>query len=94
MVNRVQSLPQEVIAPCELVYDAGGSQVVGFTMRLLDATYTEVRQLSVKKYRAQAGLNSVDIARLFLNAHQTLTAIHRAGMVVRRLQRPEFDVQR
>lgn len=80
MVPRARTLPPGVVAPQQLVTDGG--QIVGFTMPLLDATYTELRQLSVKKYRAKAGLTSRDIVRLFLNMWRTLDCIHRAGMVV------------
>lgn len=77
-----RKLPPSVVAPQELVTNGKGRQAVGFTMTLLDATHTEIRQLAVKKYRAQAGLTSRDVVQLFLNIHRTLTQIHAAGMVV------------
>lgn len=82
MLPRVQSLPPNVIAPQELLYDTKNKSVIGFTMSRLDANFTEVRSLSNKKFRAQTGIHATDVMRLFLNAHQTLRAIHTAGMVV------------
>lgn len=76
------SLPPPVIAPQQLVYDAGGKQIIGFTMRLLDAGYSEVRKLATKNARAQMGITGRDVADLFLHAHSTLRALHKAGVVV------------
>lgn len=82
MLPLVGNLPPSVVAPQSLVLDRKGKRAVGFAMRLLDATYTDVRQLANKKYRAQARQTARDVARLFLNAWHTLDCIHRAGMVV------------
>ena len=82
MLTRVRSLPEQVIAPQQLVMDSTQRQAIGFTMRLLDNSYIEARQLSIKKFRALAGLTTQDIVRLFLNTHQTLQHIHNAGLVV------------
>src|SRR5262249_12003006 len=77
-----QSLPPEVIAPEQLAIDPQTNQVVGFTMRLLDSRFVEIRRLANTTFRAMAGLTARDLSTLFLNAHQTLSAIHKAGLVV------------
>jgi len=82
MLPKTQPLPQRVIAPKELVFDKSGTQAVGYIMLLLDATYTDVRQLSVKKYRAQTGIGAREVSGLFLDIYHTLEAIHQGGMVV------------
>jgi len=82
MHTRTAQLPQEVIAPQDLVLDKKGKQVIGFTMRLLDSDYVEVRKLASKKYRAMTGLTARDVGQLFLKTGQTLNCIHQAGMVV------------
>ncbi len=82
MLPITHMLPPQVIAPQQLVYDDRGKQVIGFTMRLLESDYQEVRMLASKKYRAKSGLHSRDVAQLFLNTHHSLAAIHRAGAVV------------
>lgn len=75
-------LPSAVIAPQDVVYDERGRQIVGFTMRLLDAGSTEIRKLSTKNTRAQMGITGRDVAGLFLHAHATLRALHAQGVVV------------
>jgi H/ACA ribonucleoprotein complex subunit 3 len=82
LVNVTNHLPPEVIAPQQLVFEKSGQHVVGFTMRLLSADYTEARKLATKNFRAQSGIMSREVATLFLNAHRTLTSLHQAGVVV------------
>ncbi len=82
MLPKTKSLPNTVIAPQNLVLDSRSKQALGFTMRLLDTGYVEVRQLASKKHRAMTGLTTRDVARLFIHAAQTLADIHHAGMVV------------
>lgn len=82
MLSKTNQLPAEVIVPQHLVYDDKGKAVVGFTMRLLDTQYVEVRELTKKKYRTQTGITARDIARLFLRMGETIQHIHQSGMVV------------
>jgi serine/threonine protein kinase len=82
MLPKTNQLPDDVIAPQHLVYDDKGKAVVGFTMRLLDTQYIEVRELTKKQYRTQTGISAKDVARLFLRIGETLQRIHQAGMVV------------
>lgn len=79
---KMRGLPRQVIAPHDLVFDKKGGDVIGFTMRLLPSDYTEIRQLSSKKYRKTAGLSSRDIATMFLEMHRSLNRIHKAQFVV------------
>ncbi|MGB1286976.1 MAG: hypothetical protein ACPG7F_10615 [Aggregatilineales bacterium] len=82
MLPAAQKLPSDVIAPQALVHDEKSRAVIGFTMNLLDAGFTEIRELAKKKYRAQTGLTTRDIAQLFMSAGATLQQIHQAGMIV------------
>lgn len=82
LIPRAASLPNTVIAPQNIVLDNRGRQALGFTMRLLDTGYVEVRQLSSKKHRAMTGLTTRDVARIFIHAAQTLNVIHNSGMIV------------
>lgn len=75
-------LPPEVIAPQDLVFDQNGKQVIGFTMRLLDSEYVEIRKLASKKYRGMTGITARDVGSLFLKAGQILECIHQVGMIV------------
>jgi serine/threonine protein kinase len=82
MLSKTTLLPKEVIAPQHLVYDDKGHFIVGFTMRLLDNQYVEIRELTKKQYRTQTGITAKDVARLFLQIGETLKRIHQSGMVV------------
>jgi len=77
-----RSLPPEIIAPQQPVFDEKGQQVIGFTMRLVESDFLEVRYIATKKYRAKSGLTGRDVAGLFLNTHRSLRMIHNAGMVI------------
>src|SRR5688572_27605010 len=81
MLTKTTQLPKEVIAPQHLVYDDKGHFIVGFTMRLLDNHYVEIRELTKKQYRTQTGISARDVARLFLRIGETLNRIHQTGMV-------------
>ncbi|MDQ7026015.1 MAG: hypothetical protein Q9P01_22430 [Anaerolineae bacterium] len=82
MLVKTKQLPDEVIVPQHLVYDDKGQAVLGFTMRLLDTQYVEVRELTKKKYRTQTGITARDVAHLFLRIGATIQHIHQSGMVV------------
>ncbi len=75
-------LPPAVIGPQMLAKNAANGHTVGFTMRLLDATYTEVRSLANRSYRAANGITGRYVAELFTGAHTTLKQMHRSGLVV------------
>ncbi len=81
LITASASLPPNVIAPQQLVFDADNRQAVGFTMPLLSPNHTDLRQLSIKKYRNQTGYTSRHVADLFLNIYDTLTTIHANGMI-------------
>lgn len=82
LMSLAARLPDAVVAPRELVYDARGRQVVGFAMRALGAGHQVVAALARASARAAAQMGTGDVARLFLHGHETLAAIHRAGIVV------------
>lgn len=70
-----------IIAPDLLAYDASGL-VVGFTMPLINGTFTEISNFSNKKFRSSYGVTSRDVARVFLDGIPTLSNIHSHGFVV------------
>lgn len=75
------SLPDAVIAPRALVRNRRGA-VIGFAMRALGPEHALLASLARRSERARRRLGSRDVAGLFLDAHATLAAIHRAGAVV------------
>src|SRR6185436_9335516 len=82
LIRLADALPSEVVAPRELVWDARGRRVVGFAMRALGPDHEVVAALSRRRARAASGIGTRDVAELFLGAHASLEAIHRAGAVV------------
>lgn len=83
MLPKTPTLPSTVISPQKLVLNQKRNpQVIGFTMRLLEGEYTEIRQLASRKYRATSGINTQAISQLFMTTGETLRQIHQAGMVV------------
>jgi hypothetical protein len=83
MIDKISpSLPDFVIAPSEMILDAKGNQVVGFTMSVLRSEFEVIASLSKRNHRAATGIGTRAVAKLFLDAHQTLSTIHKTGAVV------------
>lgn len=76
------SLPGNVIAPLDLVFEARGQKIIGFTMKLLPPDWEIVARLSNKNYRLRHNLSTKTVAQLFIGAHKTLFEIHAKGLVV------------
>jgi H/ACA ribonucleoprotein complex subunit 3 len=75
-------LPSNVIGPLDLVFDARGQKIIGFTMKLLPPDHEIVARLSNKSYRIRHNLSTKKVTQLFIRAHKTLSEIHAKGLVV------------
>ncbi|WP_204140981.1 hypothetical protein [Halomicronema sp. CCY15110] len=74
-----QSLPARVIAPQTLVHDRQGQQILGYTMPRLDQA-DWLPRYSQRGFRQT--IATATVIKIFCDLHQTLTQIHRAGVVV------------
>lgn len=73
------SVPSRVVAPVELAHGPNGG-VVGFTMRLVkDAV--PLSRYAEPSFR-RAGVSQAEVVRVLLDLHDSLTALHRASVVV------------
>lgn len=75
-------LPATVIAPQDLVFDERGQKVLGFSMPLLQGGEEVLASLMKKNFRTAYHITTEDVIAIYLNAYQTLSAIHQAGLVV------------
>lgn len=73
-------LPPRVVCPLGAATDRPGGRVVGYTMRLL-AGAEPLLALGERASRP-AGAGGGRVAPLFLDLHATVTALHRAGVVI------------
>ncbi|MBM4402474.1 MAG: hypothetical protein FJ044_04480, partial [Candidatus Cloacimonetes bacterium] len=76
------TIPPEVVAPQELVYDTGGGRVIGFTMRLLPSGLQVLETLTNRKHRETSGVSTRDVTDIFIRLHQVLDTLHPGGIVV------------
>ncbi len=76
------SLPAEVIAPRQPVFDLTGQQIVGFTMETVPPQMLPLSNLRNRALRANYGFNNRQVAELFLAIHPLLTRLHAAGLVI------------
>lgn len=74
------SLPDNVAAPLELVYDTK-SNIVGFSMYVAKKC-KEAISLSNKKYRAQEQITPNEVIDFFIHMKETLDAIHKHKIIV------------
>ncbi len=82
LIELSPGLPQEVICPQELVFNAAGNRIIGFAMRLLGPGYEVVQKLANKNFRAQNRIENRQVANLFIQAYLTLLNIHKNGLIV------------
>lgn len=74
-----KNLPSHVITPMDLATNIAGNQIVGYSMRYL--SQAEVLLRYTDKLFRQA-INPQVIPTIFLNLHQTVEGIHKAGVVI------------
>lgn len=74
------ALPAQVVAPEELLFDAGGKDVLGYVMRLVPAAEPLARWGDPAFRRA--GASQARAAAILRGLHATLRALHAAGVVV------------
>jgi tRNA A-37 threonylcarbamoyl transferase component Bud32 len=81
-----RSLPGRVIAPLELATDRqtasvrGGRRIVGYTMPFLKGA--EVLMRYADPAFRQAGIANDQVRQIFLDLHDTVGKLHRAGVVI------------
>lgn len=75
-----RGLPARVVAPLDAATDRSGRRVVGYTMRLL-AHAEPLLRLGERASRP-AGTGAARVPPLFLDLLATVSAIHRAGVVI------------
>lgn len=81
-VSRGLLLPSNVCAPQDLVLDNKDS-FVGFTMPLIPRGSEVVQQLCSRSFRnAHPDYSSRFVADLFINAYETMSKLHAAGIIV------------
>lgn len=74
------SLPPEIVAPQELLFDKTGN-VVGFAMRLLPAGQQVWDTLAIRKLRETKGVTTANVVDLHISLAKTLTTLHPALVV-------------
>ncbi len=74
------SLPSRVVSPQDLVTTRHGGRVLGYTMRLLSGAELLLRY-GERAFR-QTGVSGDEVARIFRDLHQTVSTLHRQGVVL------------
>ncbi len=74
------ALPSRAITPMELIYDQPGGRIIGYTMRRLKKTQPLMRYADIR-FR-QGGVSNQDVIRIFIDLHQTVTAIHHCNTII------------
>ncbi|MDM8553208.1 hypothetical protein QUF75_00540 [Desulfococcaceae bacterium HSG7] len=74
------TLPAEVIAPLEFVFEKSGKQIIGYTMPLRKNTQPLMRFADIR-FR-QTGVSAADVIAVFRDLHKTIAAIHRSNTVI------------
>ena len=82
LLQFANTLPPEVVAPRQPVFDMAGQQIVGFSMELAPDKALPLSHLRNKAYRATYGFNNRQVAELFLAMHTILSRLHAAGVVI------------
>lgn len=76
------SLPDEVLVPLELVWDARVDKVIGFAMRLLLPGQQVFETLISRRHRETYGINTREVTDLYIRLYGVLQALHKVGMIV------------
>lgn len=71
-----------IMQPQETFTDADTNLISGYVMERLGAGYEDLAQLAIKKYQNQFNVPTREIALMFLNMHDALQDIHRAGYCI------------
>jgi H/ACA ribonucleoprotein complex subunit 3 len=72
-------VPSQVVAPVDPVTDSSG-KVIGFTMPVVRGAQV-LRQLTKPNAKRSAGIDNNAIAKLFIELHQTVSALHQQSKV-------------
>ncbi len=76
-----RNLPDRVVSPIELAYESPNGQIAGYSMRYLQNMEVLLR-LGDRTYREQGGIDGNAVAASFLDLHQLVRQLHRAGVVI------------
>lgn len=74
--------PDFVVAPHEIVFDAKGKSVLGYTMPRVPGTFEPLATLFRKSSRISGHLSTTQIVHLLLSLLETLQKLHSTGVVV------------
>lgn len=75
------NLPNNVIAPQQLVTDKSGNQILGYTMPLLK-NIVPLLKYSDRAFRSQSGINQQTVIDIFSKLHQTVQQIHKQQVIM------------
>lgn len=76
-----KGLPARVIAPRELIYDASGTKVLGYTMPFLSGAEVLLKYCE-RKFRETKGITDDRIVRMFAELYGLVDGVHRAQVVI------------
>lgn len=74
------NLPSRVITPDSLVTNEDGTQILGYIMKLLRSSEPLLRY-GERAFR-EAGASDDTVVKIFRDLHQTVSAVHDAGVVI------------
>lgn len=74
------SLPEQVVTPRALAMDRQQQRIVGYSMPYI--TGAEVLQRYTERSFRQHGVSQATVVALFQDLHQTITALHQAGVII------------
>ncbi|OGL34353.1 hypothetical protein A3F64_00150 [Candidatus Saccharibacteria bacterium RIFCSPHIGHO2_12_FULL_42_8] len=76
-----RKMPSTVVVPTALATNQGGTKILGYTMPYLKGQEVLLRYAD-RQYREQGGIEGQQIVDIFRNLHQTVTAVHKAAVVI------------
>lgn len=82
LIKKKSQFPDRVLAPLEMVKNAGNGRVIGYVMPLADPTTEPLSKLGNRNYRKLSGTNAKSVTGLLLDAHETIRNLHKKGFVI------------
>lgn len=80
LISFPKGLPNHVVSPEEVVFDNNG-KIIGYTMKIVEngeALYS----YSDRKFQQSSGISVDDVAKIFLDLHQTVDLLHKKNVVI------------
>lgn len=75
------NLPPTVVTPEELATDNTGNTILGYTMPLLQGTFT-LFKYSDRNFRTSSGINNQTVIELFQNLYETISKLHQLKVII------------